>query len=450
MLFSRLIAALTVGIVTLASLPAYAADTRPYSERAVALIEFYAKSDLFTGSVLVAKEGKVLLRRSFGLANREWNVPNTPETKFRIGSITKQFTATAILQLAEAGKLSVDDPISRYYPSAPETWQRVTIKHLLTHTSGIPSYTSLPTFFSNMSKEDRTPEQIIALTLNLPLKFEPGSKFEYDNSGYVLLGHVIERASGPGYAAYLEDHIFRPLGMRNSGFDDSLAILANRASGYDLSTAGEWKNAPYIAMSLPYAAGSLYSTVDDLLLWDQALAAQKILRPASAETMFTNYGHGYGYGWEISTLQGRKSQAHQGGINGFQTSIRRFPDEKLTIIVLANTTSSPSGKIARELAGLYFGTFALPAEQPSDPRVLDKYVGRYQLRPGPLVTVSREGSRLFALTQERRIELFAESATRFFAKQLDASVAFEVDAEGRATGFIRRQLGFEEAAHRIE
>src|SRR6185436_15348616 len=177
---------------------------------------------------------QAIYRRAFGQANREWGVANTPDTEFRLGSITKQFTAAAILQLAEQGKLSLDDPVSKYYAAAPPAWAPITIKHLLTHTSGIPSYTGLPTFFSTaQSRTEMKPEEIVALTKDKPLEFAPGARFNYDNTGYVLLGVVIEKVSGQTYAQYLQDHIFGPLKLTHTGYDVSETILPKRAAGYE-------------------------------------------------------------------------------------------------------------------------------------------------------------------------------------------------------------------------
>jgi CubicO group peptidase (beta-lactamase class C family) len=196
--------------------PAQRADAAAEA-KAEALIASMGQADTFGGTVLVAKNGQAVLRKAIGMANREWNIPNVPEGKFRIGSITKGFTATAILQLQEAGKLSINDPIAKYYSAAPASWNAITIKHLLTHRSGIPSYTGLPNFINTTARQDLTPEQIIKLTQDKPLQFEPGSKYAYDNTGYVLLGYVIEKVSGQSYVDYMQEHIFKPLGMNSTG-----------------------------------------------------------------------------------------------------------------------------------------------------------------------------------------------------------------------------------------
>jgi CubicO group peptidase (beta-lactamase class C family) len=308
----------------------------------------------FSGVVLVAKDGKPVFRKAYGLANREWNVANTPETKFRLGSLTKAFTAAAILQLQEQGKLSVDDPISKHYPAAPEAWKAVTLKHLLTHTSGIPSYTGLPTFFAKESRTDRTPDEIVQLTASMPLEFEPGTKYAYDNTGYVLLGYVIERVSGERYADYVERHIFQPLGMKNSGYDSTEKITPLRAAGYDSTPTG-LINARFLSMSLPYAAGSLYSTVDDMLIWDQALRSDKVLKEASRKAMFSDYGNAYGFGWGLDKRFDHARISHGGGINGFVTKFDRYPDDNLTVVVLSNVSNGPSGVAADELGAIFLG-----------------------------------------------------------------------------------------------
>ncbi len=280
------------------------------------------KAKQFSGTVLVARNGKPVFRQGFGMADQEWNAANTPDTKFRLGSNTKQFTATAILQLAEQGKLSVDDPVSKYYPDAPAAWSKITIKHLLTHTSGIPTYTAIPKGFDTEFKLHHTPEELIKLTRDKPLDFEPGSKSAYDNSGYILLGYIIEKVSGQPYADYVQAHIFGPLGMKNSGYDSSERIIPLRASGYQPGPDGAWINTPFLDMSVPYAAGSLYSTVDDMLIWDQALLQDKPLKAASLQQMYTDYGHAYGFGWVIDKQFGKDRVSHSGGVNGFVSGVR--------------------------------------------------------------------------------------------------------------------------------
>lgn len=347
---------LTSALAVILLTASYAVPCRAQDPAAKAdqFVTGYVQQNKFIGTVLVARGGKPILRKGYGFANREWNIPNGPDTKFRLGSVTKQFTATAILQLVEAGKLKLDDPISKYYTASPAAWSKVTIHHLLTHTSGIPSYTELPGFFQKESMFDRTPAEIVKLTQDKPLEFEPGEKFKYDNSGYILLGYVIEKITGQKYADYLREHIFDPLGMRDTGYDTAREIIPHRASGYTY-TGMIWVNAPYLAMSLPYAAGSLYSTVDDLLIWDQALYSRKPLTAASLDKMFTPNKENYGYGWFIDNKSKHKKMGHAGGINGFNTMIARYPDDKLTVIVLANMNTREVEPIANGLAEIVLG-----------------------------------------------------------------------------------------------
>ena len=344
-----------LGLMLVSGLPqGFAAQpaTKSLNDKADACLRPFVQAGQFSGTVLVAKNGKPLFQKAYGLANREWNIPNTLGTKIRIGSLTKEFTAAAILQLQEAGKLSVDDPVSKYYPDAPAAWKDITVKHLLTHSSGIPDYTDIPHIFENQIRLDRTPEEIVKLTQDKPLLFEPGSRFSYDNSGYVLLGYIIEKVSGEHYADYIQRHIFDPLGMKSSGYDLSETVIPNRATGYD-RVKGKIVNSAYISMTEPFSAGSLYSTVGDMLIWDQALYARKLLAPASFDAMFKDYGHHYGFGLFIDDQFGRPRIWHSGGINGFVTVFYRYPKDRLTVIVFSNIESAPIGRITNRLAAIY-------------------------------------------------------------------------------------------------
>jgi CubicO group peptidase (beta-lactamase class C family) len=316
----------------------------------------------FSGSVLVAREGRVLLAKGYGLANAEWDIPNTPATKFRLGSVTKQFTALAIMQLDEKGKLKVEDPVSKYVAECPPAWRKITIHHLLTHTSGIPSFTSFPDYVATMNQ--RSPvSKTVERFKGKPLDFEPGEKFQYSNSGYVLLGYILEKVAEQEYGEYLEQNVFGPLKMRNSGYDSSAAILKQRASGY-MRRAGNLANALYIDMTVPHAAGALYSTVEDLLLWDQALDTEKLVSKKSLERIFTPFKSDYAYGWFVAKKHNRKYIGHAGGINGFATMIERYPDGKVAVIVLSNVEGSAVGPAARDLAAIVFGEkYEMPGER---------------------------------------------------------------------------------------
>ena len=308
------------------------------------LISLYNKYGQFNGSALVADNGKVIYQKGVGLANMEWNIPNTSETKFRLGSITKQFTATLILQLVEQGKIKLDGELIDYLPDyRQDTGAKITIHNLLSHTSGIPSYTSLPGFFTNVSRNPFAVDDFIKKYASGDLEFEPGTRFVYSNSGYFLLGAIIEKVTGKPYEQALRENIFDPLGMKNTGYDHWGAIIGKRATGYTKTPRG-YETAPYLDMSIPYAAGSLYSTVEDLYLWDQALYGEKILSAKSKELMFKPNLSNYGYGFVMTkaTLAPPTKLAvpviqHNGGINGFSTVIVRMVPEKRLIVLLDNT-----------------------------------------------------------------------------------------------------------------
>ncbi len=238
------------------------------------IVQSYVADHKFMGTALVARGDQVLFDKAYGSANLEWNVPNTPASKFRLGSITKQFTAASILLLEDRGKLSVNDPLKKYIPDAPAAWDKVTIFHLLTHTSGIPSFTGFPDY-PKIEPFATTPAKLIALFRDKPMDFEPGEKWLYDNSGYVLLTYVIEKVSGDSYEKFVRENIFAPLGMSDSGYDSNTAIIPRRASGYSPGRGG-FENAGFIHMTVPQGAGALYSTTRDLLKWEQAVRRQAV------------------------------------------------------------------------------------------------------------------------------------------------------------------------------
>ena len=321
----------------------------------------------FNGSALVAENGKVVYKGAFGMANMEWNIPNTPDTRFRLGSITKQFTATATLQLVEQGKIKLDGKITDYLPDyRKDTGDKVTIHHLLTHTSGIPSYTGQLGFFENVSRNPYKVDEFVKKYASGNLEFEPGSKFSYNNSGYFLLGAIIERVTGKPYEQVLKENIFDPLGMKNSGYDRHATIIPKRASGYSKTPDG-YINAVYLDMSIPYAAGSLYSTVEDLYLWDQALYADKVLSAQSKALMYKPFLENYAYGWAVTNASFKQNDqpvqviTHDGGINGFTTTIIRFPKEKNLIVMLDNTGSGYLNRLSDSIARILYNQ---PYESP--------------------------------------------------------------------------------------
>ena len=330
------------------------------------MMKLYHQYGQFNGSVLVAENGRVIYKKGFGLANMEWNVPNATDTKFRIASVTKQFTAALILQLVEQGKVKLDGKITDYLPDyRKETGDRVTIHHLLNHTSGIPSYTGLPGFFAKESRNPFAVTDFVKQFASGDLEYEPGSKFNYNNSAYFILGAIIEKLHGKPYAQVVQENIFTPAGMTNSGYDLSSPLIAKRASGYAKTGRG-YINAPYLDMSIPYAAGSLYSTVEDLYLWDQALHGDKILSAKSKELMFKPGLQNYGYGVESRdmTLGDKKTLVpvieHNGGIHGFSSNLIRFVRDKHLIVLLDNTSQGNNQR--RMIAGIANILYGQPYE----------------------------------------------------------------------------------------
>jgi CubicO group peptidase (beta-lactamase class C family) len=309
-----------------------------------ALLAAYNQQRYFNGSALVAEHGNVILRKGYGLANMEWQIPNRPDTKFRLGSITKQFTSMVIMQLVGEGKIKLGEKLTTYLPDyRKDTGDKVTVFNLLTHTSGIPSYTSAPGFFQQKSRDPHKADEFVTNFCSGDLEFVPGTKFEYDNSGYFILGAIIEHVTGKSYEQNLQERIFDPLGMKDSGYDHWSTVLARRATGYQL-TPGGYENAPYLDMTIPFAAGSLYSTVDDLAKWDRALYTDKLLGAELKKTMFTPFLGNYAFGWGVRTLKlddGKTEVAtifHDGGINGFNTTEVRLPETQDLVVLLENTS----------------------------------------------------------------------------------------------------------------
>jgi CubicO group peptidase (beta-lactamase class C family) len=415
------------------------------------IVQPYVQSKTFMGSVLVARGGDVILSKGYGAANLEWNVPNAPSTKFRLGSITKQFTAASILLLEERNKLKLDDPIKNYLPEAPATWDRITLFNLLTHSSGIPNFTALPEY-KTLELSDTRPAKIIAMVRDKPLDFPPGEKMSYSNSGYILLGYVIEQVSGGSYEQFVQDHLFTPLGMKDSGYDSNTAIIEHRASGYSPSPKGP-VNAGYIHMSVPYAAGALYSTTEDLLRWEQGLFGGKILSPASLAKMTAPFKNDYALGVVVQSTGGRKVVQHGGGIEGFNTFLAYYPDDKLTIAVLANINGPAPNAIAAKLATVANGgtvqTIGDRKEITLPTQTLEKYAGTYEVRPNVDLSVTLESNQLMAqMTGQPKFPIFAESSTLFFYKVVDATLEFQTDANDATTGVRLRQGPLNEVLRR--
>jgi CubicO group peptidase (beta-lactamase class C family) len=420
-------------------------------ERLDRQVQAYFDQKQFNGAVLVAQDGQLLLSKGYGMANFEWNIPAGPDTKFRLGSITKQFTGLAILLLEQDGKLKTSDPVSRHFAAAPERWKPITIHHLLTHTSGIPNFTSFPDYMKTMMLAS-PPAESMKRVIDKPLDFDPGTKMSYSNSGYVLLGLIIENASGMSYAEFMRTRVFEPLGMKDTGYDLDTAVLPQRAAGYDRSPLG-LRNAAFLDMTIPHAAGALYSTAADLLRWDAGLTAGKLLTPENYTRYFKPEQNNYAYGWGVNQRGPLAVQSHGGGINGFSTMIYRVPEKKLVVVALANVLPSQSGRVALDLLRLQLGEdVALPGSRKEiqvPVETLRSYVGEYELKPGFILTVTLEDGQLITqATGQGKLPVFAETATRFFPKVIDATLEFQKDPSGQVTSLVLEQNGAKMPAKR--
>lgn len=509
-------------------------------------------------AVQVVRDGKVLYRKAFGMANLELGVPMSPDNVFRIGSVTKQFTAAAILQLMEQGKLSLQDDLTKFIPDYPTHGKKITVEHLLTHTSGIASYTEMKQWTPEVQRKDFTPTELIDFFKNEPMDFEPGTKWNYSNSGYILLGYIIEKVSGQSYADYISEHIFKPLGMLHSCYGNVEPLIKGRASGYSQNGSG-YENAPYLSMTQPYAAGSLASTVEDLCIWTQALHSGKVIKPESLKKAITpcilpdGTNTHYGFGLQTGNLLGSPTVEHSGGIHGFLSDLIYLPKENACVAILTNCNCLAPQDLGAKLAALaigksltppsiqvdaatlaqyagvyenekqeqriisidngqlyslrpggaryklipyapgqfYFeGSFArisfendnkkgspavtraivsdrtandllwnktdkpLPAartELALPETELEKFVGEYELAPGFVIAVTREGTHLYCqATGQSRFEVFAETPTRFFLKVVDATIEFYPDDKGAVPRMVLFQSGREVEGKRIK
>ncbi|MCC6162072.1 MAG: serine hydrolase [Acidobacteria bacterium] len=394
-------------------------------------------------AAIVVRDGEVVYRKAIGMASMELGVPLQPDTVFRLGSITKQFTAAAVMLLVEDGRVALTDPIEKYLPGYPTQGHVITVEHLLTHTSGIQSYTAIPGWFPTRIRADLPLQELIDGFKKEPMQFAPGERYAYNNSAYVILGAVIEKASGETYERFLTRRIFEPLGMTSTFFGSNEPIIKRRAQGYSQEN-GVVRNAPFLSMTQPHAAGSLVSTVDDLAKWDGALLKGILLKPASLQRMATPYtlkdgsSTGYGYGLQVRQLRGHQSVEHGGGINGFSTFALSLPTERVYVAVLTNSDApkAPPAYLARRLAAIAVGTpFPERTAISVDPTVLARYVGVYEGKGGR-ITVSADGGKLFTQRGGSPTEARPYSPSAFFYDNSLTHLGFETNADGRATALL--------------
>lgn len=420
----------------------------------------------FSGAVIVVSAGETVFAQGYGMASLEYQVPNSPHTRFRLGSVTKQFTAAAILQLQDRGQLDVQAPVSTYLPDYPDG-DRITLHHLLTHTAGIPNLTNFPDYLEWM-RLPTTPDDLIARFNDRPLEFEPGEEYRYSNSGYILLTQVIETVSGQSYTDYLAEHLLRPLGMENTGYEHPTEVINGLASGYQITDEG-YRRAEHINMSVPQGAGGLYSTVEDLVRWNQFLfnseTRDETILSAGAIAIMTSplVSMGfedapdlfYGYGFVIDKQSKHLSIGHAGGINGFATSLMFLPEQNLSIAVLGNVVPTNPEGISGDLAAIMLGD---PYERPTlpdvvtvDPSLYERYIGTYQIAPEFQVSIIVEGDRLqIQGAGQSSLALYPSSETEFFARIIDLQIVFNQATDGTVDSLTLLEDGQEIIAPKVD
>lgn len=429
--------------------PAIAAEMDTY-------LEAHRDTGRFMGTTMVMQQGNVVLSKGYGMANLEHQVPNTPATKFRIGSITKQFTAAMILQLQDQGVVDVQAPVTTYLPDYPNG-QAITLHHLLTHTAGIPNFTSL----ADHTAWKRSPQPLQAVVnrfRELPLEFAPGAQYRYSNSGYVLLTQVIETVTSQPYATYLQAHLLQPLGMSTTGYEHSLEVVERLANGYVFLGDG-YQRAESVDMSIPQGAGGLYSTVGDLARWSQFLFGTDhrpsgILSDAAITAMLTPHVSMdqdithlfYGYGLIINQQVNHTHIGHSGGIDGFVTTLVNIPDQGIVIAVFSNVQTAEPESIARGLAAILQGRSyempVIPTAISIEAPAMARLVGTYQVTPEFQVTITIESGQLHIQgTGQPMIPLYAAATTEFFARILEFRITFTLAADGTVSSATLYQNG---------
>lgn len=407
------------------------------------LINAYAKMYQFNGAALVAKNGNILLSKGYGYRNADFKIPNNEQTIFQLGSITKQFTSAVILKLEEENKLSVSDKLSQYFPGYPNG-DSITIQQLLTHTSGIYNYTNDPVFMANEITKPATREKMMALFKNKPPDFSPGTSWNYSNSGYSLLGYIIEAVTKQPYEQAVRSYIFTPLHMTHSGFDFTHLLSNEKAIGYfNINDRGAMM-APIVDSTVSFSAGAIYSTTGDLYLWHQALQHYTLLSKMDQDKAYTPVKNNYGYGWSIDSINGKRRVGHGGGIPGFVTNLSRIPEDDVCIILLSNASNQTLNDITRSIyAILYNKAYDLPKKRIAirlPEETMHQYEGEYEMKPGLSVIMTvRNGELVATPTGQTPKTLHAEKADYFFQKDEDVQVAFTRNDKKEIDGFILYQ-----------
>jgi CubicO group peptidase (beta-lactamase class C family) len=411
-----------------------------FADPADDFVERYIQKKQIPGlALLVVQDGKIVRAQGYGMANLEHSVPVKPQTVFQSGSVGKQFTATAVMMLAEEGKLSVDDPISKYL-DVPDSWKAITIRHLLSHTSGLGDY---PEDFD--LQKDHTEEEVFAMVRRQPLGFAAGDKWTYSNLGYITLGVLIRKVSGKFYGDFLQERVFQPLGMKSTRIITEADLVPHRAAGYRLEK-GVIKNQEWVApMVNTTADGSLYFTIEDLAKWDAALNTETLLKKASLEMMWTpvtlNSGKKttYGFGWGIQkTREGKRLIEHGGAWQGFSTHISRYPDDGITVVALCNMQGASPDYVVHRVAGFYKKELG-PVERAMKrvpPEALRSLEGEYRLEDRMTVKVAAKEDRLLASFLGQSVEMLPESEELFFEEDSERTYRFVKDKDGRVQEMI--------------
>ncbi|HYH44861.1 MAG TPA: serine hydrolase [Thermoanaerobaculia bacterium] len=404
------------------------------AERLDAVVASQVPADGPGVAVIVVQDGKTLLRKGYGMADLERGVAVEPDMVFRIGSMTKQFTAVALLQLVRDGKVRLDDPLAKYVPDFPGA-DTVTVEHLLTHTSGIKSYTGVPSFMARL-REDMTPAQLVDTVRQEPADFAPGAKFLYNNTGYILLGIIVEKASGLAYGDYLQKHLFTPLGLAHTIVGDENRIVPRRALGYEQGPDGSLRHARYMSMTQPFAAGAIESNVDDLARWNAALLAGQAIDTGLLERAWTDHKTtdgkpaGYGFGWQVSAEDGVRFIEHGGGIMGFVSHGTLVPEKKLFVAVLHNALGTDvdpewlANLLALEALGRPWNV--TPVDLP--PGELQCFTGVYDF-DGVKRTITLEDGKLFAQREgSEKLALVPVAKNELAYARSFSRISFEIDA----------------------
>lgn len=395
-----------------------------------------------SGTVLIAKNGSTIYEEASGNANEEHLVPNTMDTKFGIWSVTKSFTAMSIMMLAEQGMLRLDDPVSDYLP-ALRSRETMTIRQLLQHRSGLPNFTNMPEYNANWNKWPTSKDMVLERLADKPNEFLPGTAFAYNNTGYYLLGVIVETITGGSFEDFLVSNILKPLGMTNTGINNGRCVIPGLASPYS-HTGQTLTPAEFIDMSSVISAGGMYSTARDLLKWDQALYTDKLISQAIIREVFGQEDEGYGLGWFLDRKHERRRIYHGGAYRGYRSELHRFPEEQLTVIVLTNYDFVPVTKLADQLSGIFFGEESAPLELPPAYPIEDSelvpLLGLYEGFGCQAIVGRDEEGVYFIWNNKERNPIYAISATSFQHKLHDLTYTFkQKDGQWSFLGMKKRQ-----------